>query len=38
MSPRDLAGLSIEELEQVAGEIRRSLTEVAASRTAHFAS
>lgn len=38
MSPRDLARLSIEELEQLAGEMRRSLTEVAATRTAHFAS
>ncbi len=38
MSPRDLAGLSMEDLERLAGEIRRSLTEVAASRTAHFAS
>lgn len=38
MSPRDLAGLSIEALEQLATEIRRSLTEVAATRTAHFAS
>ena len=38
LSPRDLAGLSIEQLEQLAGEMRRSLTEVAATRTAHFAS
>jgi len=38
LSPRDLAGLSIEQLEQLAAEMRRSLTEVAASRTAHFAS
>ncbi len=38
MSPRDLAGLTIEQLEQLAVEMRRSLTEVAASRTAHFAS
>ena len=27
LSPRDLAGLSIEQLEQLAGEMRRSLTE-----------
>jgi 1-deoxy-D-xylulose-5-phosphate synthase len=38
LSPRDLDGLSIEQLEQLAGEMRRSLTEVAATRTAHFAS
>ena len=38
ISPRDLAGLSIEQLEQLAAEMRRALTEVAASRTAHFAS
>jgi len=38
MSPRDLAGLSVEQLEQLAAEMRRSLTEVAATRTAHFAS
>jgi 1-deoxy-D-xylulose-5-phosphate synthase len=37
-SPRDLDGLSPEQLEQLAGEMRRALTEVAASRTAHFAS
>jgi len=38
MSPRDLAGLSTEQLEQLAGEMRRALCEVATSRTAHFAS
>ncbi|MEI6240336.1 MAG: 1-deoxy-D-xylulose-5-phosphate synthase [Planctomycetia bacterium] len=38
ISPRDLAGLSTEQLEQLAGEMRRALTEVAATRTAHFAS
>ncbi len=38
LSPRDLTGLSIQELEQLAAEMRRSLTEVAATRTAHFAS
>jgi len=38
ISPRDLSRLSIEELEQLAVEMRRSLTEVAATRTAHFAS
>jgi 1-deoxy-D-xylulose-5-phosphate synthase len=38
ISPRDLAGLSIEQLEQLAAEMRRALTEVAATRTAHFAS
>jgi 1-deoxy-D-xylulose-5-phosphate synthase len=38
MSPRDLDGMSIEELEQLAVEMRRALCEVAASRTAHFAS
>ena len=38
ISPRDLAGLSIEQLEQLAVEMRRALTEVAATRTAHFAS
>ncbi len=37
-SPRDLQGLSGEQLEQLAVEMRRALTEVAASRTAHFAS
>jgi 1-deoxy-D-xylulose-5-phosphate synthase len=37
-SPRDLQGLSPEELETLAGEMRRALCEVAATRTAHFAS
>jgi len=38
MSPRDLEGLSPEQLEQLAAEMRKALCEVAASRTAHFAS
>ena len=38
ISPRDLARLSTDELEQLAAEMRRALTEVAATRTAHFAS
>ena len=38
LSPRDLAGPSIGQLEQLAAEMRRALCEVAASRTAHFAS
>ncbi|MFM8284224.1 MAG: 1-deoxy-D-xylulose-5-phosphate synthase [Planctomycetaceae bacterium] len=38
LSPKDLAELSIEQLEQLAGEMRRSLCEVATTRTAHFAS
>ncbi|NBW95559.1 MAG: 1-deoxy-D-xylulose-5-phosphate synthase [Planctomycetia bacterium] len=38
ISPRDLASLSLEQLEQLAAEMRRALTEVAATRTAHFAS
>ena len=38
MSPRDLDGLSPEQLEQLAAEMRKALCEVAASRTAHFAS
>ena len=38
MSPRDLADLSVEQLEQLANEMRRSLCEVATTRTAHFAS
>ena len=38
MSPRDLQGLSLEQLEQLAAEMRKALCEVAASRTAHFAS
>ena len=37
-SPRDLQGLSSEQLEALAGEMRRALCEVAATRTAHFAS
>jgi len=37
-SPHDLRGLSMDELERLAVEMRRALTEVAASRTAHFAS
>jgi 1-deoxy-D-xylulose-5-phosphate synthase len=38
MSPRDLQGLSSEQLEQLAAEMRKALCDVAASRTAHFAS
>jgi len=38
MSPRDLQGLSTDQLEQLASEMRKALCEVAASRTAHFAS
>ena len=38
ISPRDLARLSIDDLERLAAEMRRALTEVAATRTAHFAS
>ncbi len=38
MSPRDLQGLSIDQLEQLAAEMRHALCEVAATRTAHFAS
>jgi len=38
MSPHDLQGLSPEQLEQLAAEMRKALCEVAASRTAHFAS
>jgi 1-deoxy-D-xylulose-5-phosphate synthase len=38
LSPRQLAGLSLEQLEQLAGEMRKALCEVATSRTAHFAS
>jgi 1-deoxy-D-xylulose-5-phosphate synthase len=37
-SPRDLRGLSLEELEALAAEMRRALTRVAGTRTAHFAS
>jgi len=38
LSPRDLQRLSMDELEQLAVEMRLALCEVAASRTAHFAS
>jgi 1-deoxy-D-xylulose-5-phosphate synthase len=38
MSPHDLQSLSIEQLEQLAAEMREALCEVAATRTAHFAS
>ncbi|MEO1990581.1 MAG: 1-deoxy-D-xylulose-5-phosphate synthase [Pirellulales bacterium] len=38
MSPRDLQKLSAEQLDQLANEMRKALCEVAASRTAHFAS
>ena len=38
LSPRDLQGLSTDQLEQLAVEMRRALCEVATSRTAHFAS
>ncbi|MFM8891673.1 MAG: 1-deoxy-D-xylulose-5-phosphate synthase N-terminal domain-containing protein, partial [Planctomycetia bacterium] len=38
LSPRDLQGLSVEELGRLAAEMRKALCEVAASRTAHFAS
>jgi 1-deoxy-D-xylulose-5-phosphate synthase len=38
LSPRDLQGLSMPQLEQLAVEMRRALCEVAATRTAHFAS
>ena len=38
LSPRDLQGLTPEQLEQLAAEMRKALCEVAASRTAHFAS
>ena len=37
-SPRALRGLSLEQLEQLAGEMRRALCNVAGTRTAHFAS
>jgi 1-deoxy-D-xylulose-5-phosphate synthase len=37
-SPADLRGLSIDELESLASEMRRALCEVATTRTAHFAS
>jgi 1-deoxy-D-xylulose-5-phosphate synthase len=38
VSPRDLQGMSTDQLEQLAAEMRKALCEVAASRTAHFAS
>ncbi|MGI9177740.1 MAG: 1-deoxy-D-xylulose-5-phosphate synthase N-terminal domain-containing protein, partial [Pirellulales bacterium] len=38
LTPRDLQPLSMEQLEQLATEMRRALCEVATSRTAHFAS
>jgi 1-deoxy-D-xylulose-5-phosphate synthase len=38
LSPHDLRGLSVEQLEQLAAEMRRALCEVAGTRTAHFAS
>jgi 1-deoxy-D-xylulose-5-phosphate synthase len=38
LSPHDLRGLSMEQLEQLAAEMRRALCEVAGTRTAHFAS
>jgi 1-deoxy-D-xylulose-5-phosphate synthase len=38
LSPRDLQGLSMDQLESLAAEMRRALCEVATSRTAHFAS
>ncbi len=37
-SPADLRGLSIEQLESLATEMRQALCEVATTRTAHFAS
>jgi len=37
-SPHDLQGLSPDELENLATEMRQALCQVAASRTAHFAS
>lgn len=37
-SPRDLAGLSLAELEELAGEMRHVLCELVSNRTAHFAS
>ena len=37
-SPLDLRSLSVEQLEQLAGEMRQALCEVATTRTAHFAS
>ena len=37
-SPRDLDKLSLEKLEQLAGEMREALCQLLTSRTAHFAS
>lgn len=37
-SPQDLQGLSVAELERLAGEMREVLTNLVSSRTAHFAS
>jgi 1-deoxy-D-xylulose-5-phosphate synthase len=37
-SPRDLQGLSLEQLEQLAGEMREALCNLVSNRTAHFAS
>ena len=37
-SPRDLQGLSLAELEQLAGEMREALCNLVTNRTAHFAS
>ncbi|HEV7222625.1 MAG TPA: 1-deoxy-D-xylulose-5-phosphate synthase N-terminal domain-containing protein, partial [Pirellulales bacterium] len=37
-SPSDLQGMSLAELEQLAGEMREALRNVVANRTAHFAS
>ena len=37
-SPHDLQGLSPDDLESLATEMRQALCQVAASRTAHFAS
>jgi 1-deoxy-D-xylulose-5-phosphate synthase len=37
-SPADLRGLSVEQLESLASEMRQALCEVATTRTAHFAS
>lgn len=37
-SPQDLKGLSLKELEELAGEMREALCQLAGTRTAHFAS
>jgi 1-deoxy-D-xylulose-5-phosphate synthase len=37
-SPRQLAEMSIDQMEQLAAEVRQALCDVVASRTAHFAS